>query len=195
MNKPNKDKHLSDEDIIELYWNRDERAIEETDLKYRRYLYAIAYNIVHDDPDCEECLNDTYLGVWNRIPPTRPNVFSAFIGKIMRNIAIDKYRSRMAHKRQVDEIDGALEEFGAETVGDSSIDDAIRVREVARILSSYLRDQSKRREFVFVCRYYYCDKVSDIAKMLGVSEATVYRELTELRRGLLERLEEEGYEL
>ena len=78
----NDTKLLSDEAIIELYWRRDEKAIKETDIKYGKYLYSIAYNIVHDTLDCEECLNDTYLGTWNRIPPARPNAFQIFISKI-----------------------------------------------------------------------------------------------------------------
>ena len=103
---------LADEAIIELYWKRDERAIEETDLKYRKYLYSIAYNIVHDEPDCEECLNDTSFGVWNRIPPARPNAFAAFIGKIMRNIAVDRYRRNTSAKRSPTELEASLDEFG-----------------------------------------------------------------------------------
>lgn len=77
-------KPISDEKIIELYWSRDEKAIEETDLKYKKYLFSIAYNIVCDRLDCEECLNDTYLGAWNAIPPSRPNVLKAFLTTIVR---------------------------------------------------------------------------------------------------------------
>ena len=97
-NSTKSERYLPDPEIIELYWARDERAIDETDKKYRQYLHRIAYNIVHDDLDCEECLNDTYLGTWNRIPPTRPNAFQLFLSKIMRNIAIDRYRKNSAKK-------------------------------------------------------------------------------------------------
>lgn len=82
---------LPDEAIIDMYWDRNERAIEETDKKYGKYLYTIAYNILHDGLDCEECVNDTYLGTWNRIPPERPNIFQVFLAKIIRNISIDSY--------------------------------------------------------------------------------------------------------
>ena len=95
---------LEDEEIIELYWARNERAISETDKKYKNYLYTIAYNILHDALDCEECLNDTYLGTWNTIPPTRPNVFQAFISKIMRNTAIGRYNKNTADKRVPSEM-------------------------------------------------------------------------------------------
>ena len=90
---------MPDGEIIELYWKREEAAISETDKKYGKYLYRIAYNIVHDELDCEECLNDTYLGTWNRIPPARPNVFQIFLSKIMRNIAVDRFRKNTAKKR------------------------------------------------------------------------------------------------
>lgn len=84
-------KSFADEQIIDMYWNRDEQAIQETDRKYGNYLFTIAYNIVYDSCDCEECKNDTYLRAWNAIPPTRPNVFLAFITTIIRNIAINSF--------------------------------------------------------------------------------------------------------
>ena len=95
---------IADEQIIEMYWTRDEQAIKETDNKYGQFLFRIAYNILHDSLDCEECQNDTYLGVWNAIPPTRPNVFQAFITQIMRRIAINRYKEKTSKriiKRQI----------------------------------------------------------------------------------------------
>jgi hypothetical protein len=89
----------SDERIIELYWNRDEAAITETDRKYRSYLHTVAWNIVKDEQDCEECLNDTYLKTWNSIPPQRPSCLKAFLTKITRSIAIDRYRRERRQKR------------------------------------------------------------------------------------------------
>ena len=98
-------KVLSDEQIIQLYWDRNETAITATDEKYGRYLYTIAYNVLHDRLDCEECLNDTYLGTWNRIPPTRPAAFMVFLSKIMKNIAVDRHRKNTAEKRVPGELD------------------------------------------------------------------------------------------
>ena len=89
---------LTDDEIIDMYWERNENAINETDKKYGNYLFTIANNIVNDKMDCEECVNDTYLGTWNRIPPTRPNIFKVFLSKIVRNIAISKYRRNSAQK-------------------------------------------------------------------------------------------------
>ena len=85
---------ISDNEIIELYWSRDESAIKETDLKYGKYLFAVSFNIVHDNLDCEECLNDTYLGAWNSIPPARPNVLKAYLTVIIRRISVNKYNSK-----------------------------------------------------------------------------------------------------
>ncbi|MBQ5361746.1 MAG: RNA polymerase subunit sigma-70, partial [Clostridia bacterium] len=84
---------LADDEIVELYWQRDETAIRATDAKYKKHLMAIAYNIVHDARDCEECLNDTYLGAWNAIPPARPTALRAFLTTLMRRIAINRYYS------------------------------------------------------------------------------------------------------
>ena len=96
MEKQNK---ISDEEIVSLYWQQNEDAIQLTSDKYGKFLYRIAYNILHDHSDCEECQNDTYHRVWNRIPPTRPNAFRAFLAAIMRNVAIDKYYENVSKKR------------------------------------------------------------------------------------------------
>ncbi|MBQ8345502.1 MAG: sigma-70 family RNA polymerase sigma factor [Clostridia bacterium] len=182
---------LEDDEIVELYWGRDEEAIRETDRKYGKYLYTIAYHIVHDRSDCEECLNDTYLGTWNRIPPARPSLFRAFLAKIMRNTAVDKFRAKTAEKRVPSELTVSLDE----------LDECVQYRDdgvvsaIASILNDYLRSLTPRAEFIFVCRYYYADRVADIAQMLQMSESTVFRELATIREGLKKRLQEEGYYL
>ncbi len=184
---------LDDEEIIELYWQRDERAISETANKYETFLFTIAYNIVHDRLDCEECVNDTYLGTWNRIPPSRPNVFQIFLAKIMRNVAIDRYRKNTAKKQIPSELTVSLQELD-ECISDTrSAAEEYEVKEIARILSEYLREIDDKQEFVFFCRYYYADSVVNIAKMLGVSRNTVFRELARMRQELKERLQKEGY--
>lgn len=183
--------NLSDEEIIALYFDRNEKAIKETDVKYGKYLYTIAYNIVYDRLDCEECLNDTYLSTWNSIPPHRPPVFQVFLSKIMRNTAIDKYRHNRASKRVPAEMVVSLEEFG-ETLPDPTSKEEETVKELSRALSGFLHTLNDREQFVFVCRYYYADRVSVIARMLQVSENTVTRELTSLRQALKEYLRKEG---
>lgn len=183
---------LEDCDIVELYFNRDEAAISETDRKYGRYLYTIAYNIVHDRPDCEECLNDTYLGTWNAIPPTRPKVFQVFLSKIMRNVAVDKYRQRSASKRIPSELIVSLDEIGDTFSYGESLTEQDGVSVVAHVLNDYINSLDSRNQLMFVCIYYYFDKVEEISSMMGISERTVFRALAEMRNELKKRLESEG---
>ncbi len=185
---------LSDQAIVDLYWNRDEKAISETDKKYGRYLYKIAFNIVHDNLDCEECLNDTYLGTWNRIPPTRPSVFQIFLSKIMRNIAVDRYRKNRGAKQIPSELVVSLNELNECLCTVPSVEEEYALKEISKILSDFLREQNSADEFMFVCRYYYSDYLADIAKMLNVSEKTVYRVLIRMRSNLLEELKKKGYD-
>ena len=183
---------LSDEDIIELYWRRSERAISETDTKYGKYLFTIAYNIVHDRLDSEECLNDTYIGTWNNIPPHRPNVFQVFLSRITRNIAIDKYREKTADKRVNSELTVSLEELNDCVCIDPSIEEQMLVSEISKVLNDFLASLSEREKFIFVCRYYYSDSVINIAKMLQVTERTVFRNLAKSREKLREELIKAG---
>ena len=191
--KSEKSELLSDESIIELYWARDEQAITETDRKYRHYLYTVAFNILHDKLDCEECLNDTYLGTWNAIPPVRPSIFQIFISKIMRNTAVVRYKHNHAAKRIPSEMTVSLDELRDYIPYDSSAEHDYAVFEISRLLSAYLHSLSEKRVFIFICRYYCSDKITDIADMLHVSESTVFRELNAIKQGLRERLVKEGY--
>jgi len=184
---------LSDESIIELYWNRDERAISETDKKYKRYLYTIAYNILHDNLDCEECLNDTYLGTWNSIPPAKPSILQIFLSKIMRNTAVIRYKRNTASKRVPSEMTVSLDELDGSLPVSPSAEEEYFIKEISKILSQYLKELPERSAFIFICRYYCSDKISEISEMLQISESTVFRELTALRDGLKERIEKEGY--
>ena len=183
---------LADEQIIDLYWKRDEDAIKQTDRKYGKYLYVIAYNIVHDRLDCEECLNDTYLGTWNRIPPQRPNVFQVFLSRIMRNIAIDKFRHNRASKRVPSEMLVSLEELDDCMPSAPSTEDELANDRLGKLLNDFVQALDDRKQFIFVCRYYYADKVSSIAHMLQLGEATIFRELAEIRENLKNHLEKEG---
>lgn len=184
---------IDDETIIELYWQRDESAITATDRKYGKYLYIITYNILRDSMDCEECLNDTYLCTWNRIPPTRPTALQTFLSKIARDAAVDKHRRRHASKRVPSELISSLDELDECMSGGMTPEDEIVIKEASKILSAYLRTLSRREEFVFICRYYYADSISSIADMLNVSENTIFRDLAKIRKGLREKFVEEGF--
>jgi RNA polymerase sigma-70 factor (ECF subfamily) len=183
---------LEDHEIVELYWARDERAIEETSKKYEKYLYRIAYNIVKDRMDSEECVNDTYLNTWNGIPPARPSVLHVFLAKITRNLALDRFRKNGAAKRIPSEMTISLEELDEAISAQPSPEEEYLIGEISRVLNGYLRSLPPRSEFIFVCRYYYADGVEAIAQMLDVSRNTVSRELSAMRKGLRELLEKEG---
>lgn len=183
---------VSDEQIVELYWERNETAIKLTADKYEQLLFRIAYNILHDDPDCKECLNDTYLGIWNAIPPSRPSVFAAFITRIMRNIAIDKYKEKTRRKRVPSAMTVSLEEI-QDTLAFRDASEAERVSgELAKLINDYLRNLSERQRYVFISRFYMGDSFEQIAGELHIHPSTVYRETEKIKRGLKNYLERNG---
>ena len=184
---------LSDEKIIDLYWLRDEKAIEETDLKYKNYLLSIAYNIVRDRLDCEECLNDTYLGAWHAMPPSRPQVLKAFLTTIMRRTAIKRYHSNQRKRMIPSEMTVSLSELEDLIADDESMDTACDAERLGRIISDFVRSLSDRRQFIFMSRYYVADPIDTIASDLRLSRSTVNKELAAIREALREKLESEGY--
>ena len=186
---------MSDEKIIELYWARDERAINETDFKYRRYLRTVAYNIVRDRQDSEECLNDTYLGAWNSIPPSRPRVLKAFLTVIMRRIAINRYHSNSKKGVVPSEMTVSLSELEnclSEVSGD---DRQVSAEYLGHVISDFLRSLNERRRFIFMSRYYMAEPIDSIARELGVSRSTVNKELAAIRDLLWKKLESEGIKI
>ena len=186
---------ISDEAIIELYWARDEKAIKETDLKYKKYLYSVAYNIVHDALDCEECMNDTYLGAWNAMPPSRPNALKAFLTTILRRIAINRYHSKQRKNSIPSEMTVSLSELEAFIADDDSVDAKFDTIRLGKVISDYIRSLSKRRRFIFMSRYYVADTIDTIAGALNLSRSMINKELVAIRAGLKEKLESEGYVL
>ena len=188
-------RYLSDDAIIDLYWQRDEDAIAATDKKYRRYLYTIAYNIVREHTECEDCLNDTYMRTWDKIPPTRPNILQAFLAKITRNTAVDSVRRNTASTRIPSELTVSLSELDECIDAKSAADSDAHLHEIIHLLNEYLHALSDRMAMIFICRYYYADTISRIAKIAGTSERTVQRDLSLMRRELRVKLEEGGYSI
>lgn len=185
---------MRDEEIIELYWLRDETAITETDRKYKSYLLTVAYNIVHDSLDCEECLNDTYIGAWNAMPPSRPRVLKAFLTTIMRRIAINRYHVNARKKSIPSELSVSLSELGEWIADDSdSVSAEFDARRLAAVISDYIRALPERRKFIFMSRYYLAEPIDSIARELGFSRSMINKELAAIRSGLKEKLESEGY--
>ena len=181
---------MSDEQIIDLYWQRDESAIKQTDLKYHNYLYTVAFNIVCDDLDCEECLNDTYLGAWNAIPPERPSMLKAFLTTIIRRIAINRYNHNNRQKRVPSELTHALSEL-EDVLSDkeSSIDDG----QLGQIFTRFIMTLSTRQRYIFISRYYTAESIDAIANTLSVSRSTVNKEIAAIKHNLKNMLESEGY--
>ncbi len=188
-----KEAPVSDERIIELYWQRDEDAIRQTDLKYRGYLHSIAYNIVHDALDCEECLNDTYAAVWNAIPPERPRLLQAFLTTVMRRTAINCYNSKHRQKRISSEFAASLSDLADFLQTGENTDSVIEARELGRAISDFVRSLSERRMYIFMSRYYLSRPIAEIARNLKCSVSTVNKEIAAIKRDLKEKLESEGY--
>ena len=182
---------FSDEEIVLMYWNRDEAAIRATHEKYGKLVYRIVFDILHNAPDSEECQNDTYVGVWNRIPPTRPNVFPAFVAKIARGIAINRYKENTRKKRRPAEGIASLDDL-QDSLELGVQDEAFDAEAVGEAISDYVRTLSDRRQFLFVGRFYMARSAEDLARELGVSVPTVYRELESIRQGLRRDLEGKG---
>ena len=186
---------MNDERIVELYWERDEKAIMETDFKYKKYLFSIAYNVIHDRLDCEECLNDTYLDAWNAIPPSRPNVLKAFLTTITRRIAIKRYHSKLKQNVIPSEMTVSLSELEDFIAGDEDVEADFDEERLGRVISDFVRSLPARRQFIFISRYYVADPIDTIAGDLGVSRSTVNKELAAIRSALKEKLESEGYSI
>ena len=182
---------IGDEKIIDMYWVRDPDAIEETDQKYGPLLRNVAYNILLDALDCEECKNDTYLKIWNTIPSTRPTAFPAFIMQIMRQIAIDRYREKSRKKRIPSQMTVSLEEL--ETMsGGLSVEEVWEAKELGRLITKYVEGLNERQRYIFIDRYYLAEPVEKTAADLSVSAQIVYREIRKMKYGLREFLEKNG---
>lgn len=180
---------MDDSKIIELYWKRSENAIEETQKKYGRYCYYIAYGILSDARDAEECVNDTYNNSWNSIPPKKPTNLRAFLGSITRNLALDRYDYNNAEKRS-GKIDAAIEEF--EEIlpsGDNDADDELTMRE---LVNGFLSSLDKKSRIVFMRRYWYVCSINEISTSMHISENSVKVSLHRTRNKFREYLKKEG---
>ena len=181
---------MEDNEIIELYWKRDEVAIQETDRKYGKYCSKIAHNILASVEDSEECVNDTYLHAWNVLPPNRPSVFKAFLAKITRNLALDKYDSKTAQKRN-NSMDLVYEEL-EDCIPANSIDKEIEYNELVKEINMFLGDLPKEKRVVFLERYWYMSSIKDIATKHKQKESKTKMELSRMRNALRKYLEERG---
>ena len=160
---------MDDKTILDLYWQRSEQAIAETDTKYGAYCFCIANNILNNREDSQESVSDTYLAAWNSMPPKRPAILSAFLGKITRYISLDHWKKRSRLKRGGGEIDLCLEELGECVSGQESTEDKVIRRETISAINHFLDTLSETERKVFLCRYWYLESVKDIAKRFGLT--------------------------
>ena len=186
---------MDDARIVQLYWDRDEQAIPATSEKYGSYCAAIAKNILGNWEDAEECVNDTYMSAWNAMPPHKPSILSTFLGKITRNLSINRYKQKTAGKRGGGEALAVWDEI-AEFVSDTdSVEQEMDRRELVRAIDAFLDRLPADKRSIFVCRYWYFDRVSDIAARFGMTENHVSVTLNRLRLKLHNDLLERGFEL
>lgn len=184
---------MDDAQLIEMFFARNEHAIKETDKKYGKLCFRVADNLLRNKEDAEECVNDTYLVAWNKIPPTRPNNFTAFICKITRNLSLKKLESANAKKRSPDAII-SLSEIES-LVPDNSFTTDMTDEEVGKLISVFLRGEKELNRNVFLRKYWFFDSVSQIAEMYSLSENNVKSLLFRTRNRLREFLKKEGFEL
>ena len=174
---------MEDNEIIELYWKRDEVAILETDKKYGKYCSKIAHNILTNIEDSEECVNDTYLRVWNALPPNRPSIFKAFLAKITRNLAIDIYRKNK-HKSVMEDI---LDEL-SECTSNVSIDNEIEYSEILKNINIFLDNLSQEKRVIFRDRYWSLNSIENISNKYQLKKGNVKMILSRTRKDLKEYL-------
>ena len=183
---------MDDTQIVELYWERKECAIEETATKYGSYCYSIAQNILHNEDDAKECVNDTWLDAWNSMPPHRPSVLSTFLGKLTRRISIDKWRRSTAKKRGDGQLPLVLAELEDCISDGKSIEEETERKLLAEVIAAFVKSLPETEQKVFLCRYWYMDSVSAIATRFRFSESKVKSMLSRTREKLRVRLEKEG---
>lgn len=184
---------MEDNRIVDLYWARSEDAIAETSEKYGKYCYAIAYHILSNAEDADESVNDTYLDAWHNMPPHRPSILSAFLGKITRRISIDKWRGRTADKRGGGEIMLALDELADCVPSDHSVEHEAEAAALEKIINDFVMGLPLLERRVFICRYWYLDSIPAIAAQFGFSQSKVKMVLHRQRQKLRSILEREAF--
>lgn len=185
---------MEDYRIVDMYWERNEHAITQSELKYGKYCTSIAYNVLKSVEDSEECVNDTWNKAWNQMPDARPTLLGAFLGKICRNLAIDRYRKLHSAKRGNGEADIIYDEL-EECIGRNHLEEVVDQKELERVIASFVAELKKSDRIIFVKRYWYMEPVKNIAKSLYVSESKVKTSLFRSRVHLETILRKEGFEL
>jgi len=175
---------VEDKQIIELFCNRSENAIEKTEEKYGKFCFTIANNVLRSREDAEECVNDTWMKAWQSIPPTIPDCLRIFLGKITRNLSFDKYRANHSAKRGGGEIDLVLEELEEVVAGNSSVEKQLEEKMLVEAINTYLYKLPERECNVFIRRYFFAETTAQIAKRYDLKESNVLMILSRTRKKL-----------
>lgn len=186
---------MEDEQILELYFSRDEQAVVETDRKYGPYCFTLANAILDNAQDAEETVNDTYLHTWNAIPPRRPSVLKLFLAKLTRNLAFTRWRRNSAQKRGGGEMALVMEELEGCLAAPGAVEDRLQGKELARAIRQFLDTLPRREQDVFLRRYFFVEESGAIAQRYGMKPDTVRRTLSRTRKKLKDYLTKEGYAL
>lgn len=182
---------VEDKNIVDLYWNRKDSAIVETSEKYGSYLFKISFNILYSKEDSEECVNDTYLKAWNSIPPTRPKLLKAFLGKITRNLSIDLYRKNRTKGRS-GEVEIAIEELEGVIPSGEDIFKTLDEKYLVEKINEFLESINRQDRKIFLLRYFYLHSSKDIEKLTDIKVSTINTILYRTRNKLRKQLEKEG---
>ena len=187
--------YMEDSEIVQLYWDRDQNAISQTANKYGNYCASIAKNILGNNEDAEECVNDTYMKAWNSMPEHRPKMLSTFLGKITRNLSFNRYKLNHANKRGGSKIPAILDELNECVSGENNVEQEMEYQELVKAIDMFLDTLSIKKRNIFICRYWYSESISDIAKQYGMRENAVSMTLNRLRAKLQKYLSKRGFEL
>ena len=184
---------MEDRDIVELYWQRSDRAVRESERKYGPWCRRIAQNIVADPRDAEECVSDTWLAAWNAMPDKRPERLGSFLGKLTRNLALDRWRAGKRQKRGGGETPLALEELAECVPGGEDVEETVELRELARAVAAFVRALPEMERQIFAARYFALASTEEIAARSGFSQSKVKSMLHRTRLRLRAELEKEEY--
>ena len=185
---------MQDSKIIDLFFERSEQAITELSIKYEKLCKKISINILGNEEDALECINDSYLGVWNTIPPTKPDNLKYYLCRIVRNNALKKYHNNTAIKRN-SYYDIALQELEECISDNNSVEKKLASSEITRLIDEFLSMQKQENRIIFTRRYYFGDSVGDIAVRMGMSENNISVRLGRMRKALKNHLEKEGVKI
>ena len=186
---------MDDRTIIDLFWERSEKAITETAIKYGTFCHGISYHILQNDQDAEECVNDTWLRAWDAIPPQKPGKLSLFLGKITRNLSLDRYRNYTAEKRKMTRTAETLDELSECVSGGDNVSDYIDELVLSELISKFLYQQTEEKRNLFIRRYWYFDSIRELSACFGLSETNIAAILFRMRAQLKKELLKVGIEV